>query len=164
MIPDHVQRQLSEFCQSFHPCHIAYIGLGNIDRADDGAGIILAQRLRTIFPDQVFSESEKPVESRVLHLLEEDRWRAVLFFDAARFEGKANVHFFSGEALYLFQPAYTTHRPPFSLLIQLLKEKGIQPAVLGIRPKSTTLLEPITSEMNDLIAELERLIKVINSQ
>ena len=159
MIPNPVQIKLSQFCNSFKPYNIACIGLGNIDRADDGAGIVLAQRLQSIYPERVFSESEKPAESHVFHLLEANRWKAVLFFDAARFEGKENVHFFSGETLTLFQPAYTTHRPPFSLLVELLEEKGVQSAVLGMRPVSTAFLEPITFEMNNLIAELEIFMK-----
>ena len=152
--------QLAEFCQSFSAHNIACIGLGNMDRGDDGAGIALAQRLQSIYPDRIFSESEKPVESLILSLMEENRWQAVLFFDAARFEGIEDIHFFASDALQLFQPAYTTHRPPFSLLVQLLKEKGIQCAVLGLRPKSTAFLEPITPEMNALIMELETFIKI----
>ena len=58
------------------------LGLGNVDRADDGAGVLVALELKKRFPDQSFSEHDG-VEGTVLDIAEKDEQSIVFFVDAA---------------------------------------------------------------------------------
>ncbi|MEJ2627528.1 MAG: hypothetical protein P8078_03080, partial [bacterium] len=64
----------------------ALVGLGNTDRADDGFGLKLAERLKPGFPTRFFSESDKAVEGIVYDFLE-SHFDLIIFADAVHFKG-----------------------------------------------------------------------------
>src|SRR5512136_3240350 len=61
----------------------AYVlGLGNTDRADDGAGVLVAQALKKRFPSFSYSEHDG-VEGTVLDISEKKEDATIIFVDAA---------------------------------------------------------------------------------
>src|SRR4030042_252830 len=84
----HLSKKLKQIGKKLERCNpgsMIIIGLGNPDRADDGAGIQLAGLLEKRFPDQVFSERERSVEGLVLEHIEAQKTETILFVDAASF-------------------------------------------------------------------------------
>ncbi|MCU0853045.1 MAG: hypothetical protein MUC90_07345, partial [Thermoplasmata archaeon] len=57
------------------------LGLGNTDRADDGAGILVAEALKKRFPLFSFSEHDG-VEGTVLDISERSEDATIIFVDA----------------------------------------------------------------------------------
>src|SRR5512137_566100 len=58
------------------------LGLGNTDRGDDGAGILVAEALKKPFPSYSFSEHDG-IEGTVLDISEKREDATVIFVDAA---------------------------------------------------------------------------------
>ncbi len=136
------------------------IGLGNLDRTDDGVGLVLVSKLQACFPDCAFLETEHTLEMLVLELLDREDVRTILFIDAAHFGGKpGDVRFFHAEDVERFIPMLSTHKVPISLLMHLIRDRGKNPVLLGVEPKSVALFGSISPEIRDTINRLEMVIK-----
>lgn len=136
------------------------IGLGNSDRADDGVGLVLVSKLQACFPDRIFLETEHTLETLVLELLEREDVRMVLFIDAAHFGGKpGDIRFFHAEDIERFIPMLSTHKVPISLLMHLIRDRGKNPVLLGIEPKSVALFGSMSPEIQSTMNRLEMVIK-----
>ena len=81
-MPDWKVKLSSVFEGSKRP---VFVGLGNIDRADDGLGIVIAQRLKTLGYQGVVAEDEW--EKLVSHVSKEGEV-PIVFVDAADFGGE----------------------------------------------------------------------------
>ena len=122
------------------PESLVLIGMGNLDRSDDGLGIDLVSRLKTQHPDRVFSEHERSVEGIVLELFDRAEFETVLFIDAMDFGGKpGDVKIFSVNDIEKFVPAFSTHKIPISFLMKIIHENGRKPFLLGVQPESLEL-------------------------
>jgi hydrogenase 3 maturation protease len=147
------------------PESMVVIGLGNPDRSDDGFGIIVADRLKTQFPDHVFSERDRSVESLSLEALERKEIEVILFLDAVDFGGKPGEYqLFTEQNIHQFVPALTTHKVPISLIMKLIMEHKKKPYLFGVQPQSLTLfggLSPVIQKVVDeLTEELRGLLSV----
>lgn len=139
------------------PDTLALIGMGNPDRADDGFGIELARRLKVHFPDQVFSEQEKSVEGIVLDLLGCERFDVFLLIDATDFGGEpGEVQFFSVEDAKRFVPAFSTHKVPITLLMEMVRQHGKKSFLLGLQPESLEFFGEMSPIVIDVLNDLEK--------
>lgn len=136
------------------------IGLGNSDRADDGVGLVLVSKLQDCFPDCTFLETEHTLETLVLELIDREDIQTILFVDAAHFGGKpGDIRFFHTEDVERFIPMLSTHKVPISLLMHLIRDRGKNPVLLGVEPKSVTLFGSMSAEIQNTMNRLEMLIK-----
>lgn len=140
----------------FRSGSVIIIGLGNPDRADDGCGIELANRLKARFPERAFSETGRNVESIVLDFLEDPSVSAFLFVDAADFGGDpGDVKLFGPEKAGSFSPSFSTHKVPLSLLAGLILQHGKKPFLLALQPSSLKFMGPVSSMIEERTGELE---------
>ena len=109
------------------------LGLGNTDRADDGAGILVAQALKKLFPSFAFSEHDG-VEGTVLDISEKDEDLTVFFIDAANLGEKPGTIRLVKKA-DIRDKEITTHRVAVVLMASILERTGKRSAVIGIQPE-----------------------------
>ncbi|MCJ7812300.1 hydrogenase maturation protease, partial [bacterium] len=104
---------------------MAVIGLGNLDRADDGVGLALVSRLQVYLPERIFLETEHNVEALVFRLLDREDIQTILFIDATHFGGEpGDIRLFHVEDIERFVPVLSTHKIPISLLMGLIRDRG----------------------------------------
>ena len=130
------------------------IGMGNMDRSDDGAGLKIAEKLKARFPERAFLESEKSVEGLVFDFIENPAFDTILFIDAVNFgEEPGTVRLFTAEDIPKFQPAVSTHKVPMSLLMDLIVQKNKKPLLLGIQPGSVKLMGEMSEAVKKVIVQ-----------
>ena len=138
---------------------VAFIGLGNADRADDGFGLDLAGRLKDRWPGLVFSEEERAVEGIVFDLIERSDVEGVVFVDAVNFGGEpGELHLFGSGDAERIEPSFSTHKVPITLLMGLLVEKEKEPFLLGVQPGSLELMGSMTPHVQRSLDTLEQAI------
>ncbi|MBN2201569.1 hydrogenase maturation protease [bacterium] len=152
MIPDDARALLAGL---LNDPGVAVIGLGNRDRADDGAGIEIAGRMKSAFSGRIFIEPEQGAESAVLELLDDERFHHVLFIDAVDFKAEpGTIRLFGIGDADDFLPAFSTHQAPVGLLMRLLSERGKKCHLFGIQPGSTEIFGDMTESVRTAILEL----------
>lgn len=110
------------------------LGLGNTDRADDGAGILVALALKERFPSFSYSEHDG-VEGTVLDISEKKGDATVLFVDAANMGLEpGSIKFIPKDKIK--ETAITTHRVAVALMASILERSGKKAAVIGIQPET----------------------------
>lgn len=137
------------------------IGLGNADRADDGAGVLVAEALKTRHPDRVFSEHDG-VEGVVLDIADREGDAIVLFVDAANMDGApGEVRVVERDGLR--ETEVTTHRVAVALMASLLERAGKRSAVVCIKPQTVefrgNLSEPVRRSVELVTRVLEEMIR-----
>jgi hydrogenase maturation protease len=138
----------------------AVVGLGNPDRADDGAGLLVAQTLQARDPKRAFLETETPVES-ILDMLA-DRCDTVLFVDAADFGGRpGEIRFFQSDQLDEFQPSVSTHSLPIGFWFGYAESNGIHPILAGIQPASLAWMGGMSPNVAASSEMLGRVLSVL---
>jgi hydrogenase maturation protease len=141
------------------------LGLGNTDRADDGAGILAALALKKLFPSFAYSEHDG-VEGVVLDISEKDEDAAVLFLDAANLgEVPGTIRLVRKEEIR--DREITTHRVAVALMASILERTGKRSAVIGIQPRRIEFqgevtepvqkaIEKVVSVLTEVMAERDR--------
>jgi len=138
----------------------AIVGLGNSDRADDGFGIELARRLKIIFPEHVFLETENSVEGIVYDLLKSDRFDVIIFLDAVHFKGtQGELKIFDLNDIDKFASPISTHKVPMSLLMGLIHEHKKNSFLLGVQPGSLDFMGEMTPEVISSLDTIEAYFK-----
>jgi hydrogenase maturation protease len=133
------------------------IGLGNRDRADDGIGLELANRLKERFPGRVLSEEDRSVEGIVLENLDRADIQTFVFVDATSFgQEPGELKWFSMEDASRFVPALSTHKVPMSLLMETISNHEKDAYLLGIQPQSLEFMGPMSSAIKKILEELEK--------
>ncbi|OGS56458.1 MAG: hypothetical protein A3K60_04660 [Euryarchaeota archaeon RBG_19FT_COMBO_56_21] len=140
------------------------LGLGNTDRADDGAGILVAESLKKHFPSNSFSEHDG-VEGIVLDISEKKEISTILFVDAADLRlDPGSIVVVSKEDIR--EREITTHRVAVALLASLLKSNGKDSAVICIQPATIQfrgeISEPVAGAVNKLVRLLEEIMETRN--
>ena len=144
---------------------IAVIGLGNRDRADDGFGLLVAERLKKRYPDRVLSEENRHVEGIVMELLEREEVEVVLFLDALHFGGApGELKLFDADDADAITPAFSTHKVPITFLMQLLEQHEKQPLLLGVQPEQIDLFGTLSIPIQAMIRLLTEKLEVLMMQ
>jgi len=140
---------------------IYVLGLGNTDRADDGAGILVAEALKKHFPSYSYSEHDG-VEGTVLDLSEKDEELTVFFVDAANLKmSPGTIRMVMKEEIK--DTEITTHRVAVALMASILKRAGKKSAVICIQPKTIEfrgkVSDPVKSAIDILVKAFLQSIK-----
>ncbi len=148
---------LIRLSQLIEPESLAIIGLGNPDRADDGAAIQIVTNLRARFSERAFLETEQGVEGIVFDCLKNPSIQSVLFIDAVDFKGRpGQVRLFTIHDAEQFIPAISTHKVPITILMELIGKRNKEPFLIGIQPKSIELFGEMSSEVTEAIKNLDK--------
>ncbi len=140
---------------------VVVVGMGNTLRADDGAGSLVAERLRERYPDVVFDAAQAP-ENYVAPIRRADP-DVVVLVDAADFGGSpGEVRAATADDVEGLMMG--THAAPLSMFMRVLKdETGADVMLLAVQAATTTLGGEMTREVADavgkLLSQLEELLK-----
>ncbi len=125
------------------------LGLGNLDRADDGAGVLVAHALKRSFPGFSFSEHDG-VEGTVLDISEAPGRGTVFFVDAANIGAPpGTIRVMRREDIN--DKEITTHRVTVALMAALLERGGRRSAVVCIQPERIQFRQPVTEPVQKAI-------------
>jgi hydrogenase 3 maturation protease len=132
------------------------IGIGNTDRADDGAGIKIVDSWKARLKKRAFLEPETPAEIVVSDHLADPLVDALVFVDAADFGGKpGEVRLFGSEDADGMPIPASTHKIPLGLLFGLIRQKGKAAYLLGIQPKSLEWIGEMSEEVRETVKRFE---------
>lgn len=135
---------------------IYVLGLGNTDRADDGAGVIIAEALKKRFPRFSYSEHDG-IEGIALDISERNEAAAVVFVDVANMgEAPGTIRLIPSERIR--DTEITTHRVAVALLTALLERGGSTVLVAGIQPETIEFRGQISETVRDAIGDLTGLL------
>lgn len=148
---------LSSFFTSFDANECAFICLGNKDRADDGIGLIIAEKLSKIYPKNVFSEEEEDISTILLYILEKEIYKQIILVDAVDFGAEPGSLLVSPKIETNIKQI-STHTIPYQEISRLLKSKNREFLFIGIQIKTLTFLEPISKEV---IEAAEKVIELL---
>jgi hydrogenase 3 maturation protease len=140
---------------------VVVVGIGNTLRADDGAGSLVAERLRERYPDVVFDAAQAP-ENYLAPIRRADP-DVVVLVDAADFGGSpGEVRLATAEDVEGLMMG--THAAPLSMFMRVLgHETRADVRLVAVQVKTTTLGTEMTREVADavdsLVSQLEELLK-----
>ena len=131
---------------------VVVVGIGNTLRADDGAGSLVAERLRERYPDVVFDAAQAP-ENYLAPIRRADP-DVVVLVDAADFGGSpGEVRAATPEDIDGLMMG--THAAPLSMFMRVLKDKtGADVMLLAVQAATTTLGADMTREVADAVGNL----------
>jgi len=137
------------------------LGLGNTDRADDGAGVLVAEALKRRFPSRSYSEHDG-LEGTVLDLSEKDEDLAIFFVDAANLGmSPGTIRIVTKEEIK--DTEITTHRVAVALMASILERTGKRSAVICIQPGTIEfrghVSGPVKSAVDRLVDALSQAIE-----
>ena len=121
------------------------LGLGYVDKADDGAGVLVANSLKKTFPDHSFSEHDG-VEGTVLDISERPGPGTVLFVDAGDLGAQPGTIEIVPREL-IKETEISTHRVPVALMAAMLERSGKKVAIAVIQPKSLAFRGRLSDEV-----------------
>jgi hydrogenase maturation protease len=134
------------------------IGLGNPDRADDGAGLKIVLNWKARLERRAFLETEVSAETVVLDGLDDPAAGVFLFVDAADFSGSpGESRLFGLDDLGRVRPAFSTHHVPMDLLMGLIESRRKEAFLLGIQPGSMEPFGEMTGETSETVRRLSEL-------
>ena len=127
--PEEIARRLAEL---MHPSTVI-VGVGNELRGDDGAGVVVADRLAGRVPWLVLDAGMAP--ENFLGKLLDGRPESVVLIDAAAVGAPPGTVLLLGRE-DLTEASPGTHGPSLLPVLEWLDEAGVAPcAVLGIQPQ-----------------------------
>ncbi len=128
------------------------LGLGNTDRGDDGAGVLVAEALKKPFPGFSFSEHDG-IEGTVLDISERPGEATVFFVDAADLrESPGTVRLVRKEDIR--ETEITTHRVAVALMSSILERSGKRSAVIAIQPRMIEFRGRVTTEVAQAVSRV----------
>lgn len=128
------------------------VGIGNTLRADDGAGSLVAERLRDRHPGVVFDAAQAP--ENYLAPIRRAEPDVVVLVDAADFGGSPGEvrAATAGDVEGLMMG---THAAPLSMLMKVLgDETRADVRLVAVQVATTTLGEGLTREVADAVESL----------
>ena len=131
---------------------VVVVGIGNTLRADDGAGSLVAERLRERHPDVVFDGAQAP--ENYLGPIRQAGPDVVVLVDAADFGGNpGEVRMAAAEDVEGLMMG--THAAPLSMFMRVLDhETGADVRLVAVQVATTTLGARVTSDVADTIDHL----------
>lgn len=132
------------------------LGLGNTDRADDGAGVLVAEALKKPFPSFSYSEHDG-VEGIVLDVSEKHEDAVVFFVDAANLQLRpGDVRIVTKDEMK--DTEITTHRVAVALMASMLERAGKKAAVICIQPGRIEFRGEVTPAVRESIRTATELL------
>jgi len=128
------------------------LGLGYLDKADDGAGVLVAQALKKLFPSYSYSEHDG-VEGTVLDISEKKEDATVFFVDAADLhEAPGTVRVVRKDEIN--DREITTHRVAVALMAAILERAGKGCGVICIQPGTIAFRAEVSGPVKETIERL----------
>lgn len=149
-----LRRQLTD---SLHG-RVCWVGLGNIDLADDGFGVRLAERLHEAGLPNVVIAGTAP--DRFMADITGRGFAHVVFLDTVEFGGASGSTILvnAGEIVSRF-PQVSTHKISLSLLAKWVEASGRTKAwLLGVQPKSVARGKQLTPAVETTLNALCELL------
>jgi hydrogenase 3 maturation protease len=139
---------------------IAFLGIGNDLRTDDGLGLFIINGIKTKHPD-VFLENVGSVPEAFARPLAEFGAERVIMVDAADMRKPVgHVELVTKDRVAGI--ALSTHSMPLSFLMQYLEDQtGGKTIILGVQPKNIMFGEGLTPEIEEVSRKLIILIDSI---
>lgn len=131
---------------------IYVLGLGYVDKADDGAGVVVANTLSKTFPDYSFSEHDG-VEGVVLDISERPGPATVFFVDAADLRSPPGTIEIVPRT-EIKETEISTHRVPVALLASMLEREGKETVVLCIQIRSLEFRGEMSREVSCAVTRI----------
>jgi hydrogenase 3 maturation protease len=131
---------------------VVVVGIGNTLRGDDGAGSLLARRLRDKYPDVVFDAAQAP--ENYVAPIRRAAPAAVVLVDAADFGGTpGEVRTAVAEDVEGLMMG--THAAPLSMFMGVVAaETGADVRLVAVQVANTELGREMTREVADAVQEL----------
>jgi hydrogenase 3 maturation protease len=133
---------------------VIILGIGNTLRSDDGAGAILAARIKDEVPFLVWDVGVSP--ENYLGKIEKEKPDTIVIIDAVDFGGRPG-EFRVLEAQDLKTTnLFSTHNASISLMINYLQNNlKVDIIILIIQPKSIAFGDSLSPEINQTLNKLE---------
>jgi hydrogenase 3 maturation protease len=140
---------------------VVVVGIGNALRGDDGAGSLVAERLRARHPDVVFDAAQAP--ENYLAPIRRAAPDVVVLVDAADFGGRpgevrtATTEDVEGSMM-------GTHAAPLSMFMKVLEEDtGANVMLLAVQAGATELgagpSDEVAAAVDDLVSRLNEILE-----
>ena len=143
---DHLQSHLKD--------KVVILGIGNTLRSDDGAGSLLASRIKGRVPYLVYDSGPGP--ENYLGKVIKDKPDNVVIIDAVDFGGKPGEHRILEPDDFETVNLFSTHNSSLSLAINYLKSNlKVDIIILAIQPKSVVFGDNLSPEIHRALETLE---------
>jgi hydrogenase maturation protease len=138
----------------------AFVGIGNIDRGDDGLGVRLAEALRDVGLENVLIAGTTP-ENHVAALAD-GQYDAVIFLDAVPSAGKpGTVVLIGASEIRSVFPQVSTHKFSLGTLACIVESgNGTKVWLLGVCPASINMGTSLSGTVKETVKTLTELITV----
>jgi hydrogenase maturation protease len=135
------QGNLSETLDEILAGSVGFIGVGNVDRSDDGAGVVIARQLKEGGLSDIFEGATMP--ERILPAVRSGDYDTVVFLDAVDANVEpGSVVLMNAQDIAARYPQVSTHKISIGTLAHMLQNSnGPEVYLLGIQPE-TVALEP----------------------
>lgn len=145
---------LDKLLLKYNKKEIVFVGLGNPDRGDDAAGLILLEELEKItgYSDSTFINAGKNPENHLQQILDHDP-KIVIFIDSTESNKKpGTISLIESEKIDNFD--FSTHTFSISLIEKyLLNYKKLEIIYIGIQPKLMKYGNEISTAVKNGIQE-----------
>ncbi len=133
---------------------VVFVGLGNVMKADDGFGPLLAERLSGRVSFKVFDAGLAP-ENYLCAIIDE-RPDTVVFADAGDFGGDPGETGFFDVDGFFDSSFFLTHNSSLKMLVEFLRLEGSEANIflLCLQPKSVSLAAGLSSAAVEKLREL----------
>ena len=134
---------------------VGVVGVGRLDRGDDAAGMVLAQRLKRCGLPVVLAEDVPESYTDAIKSLGCD---VILFVDAVDFGGApGDVALLSADELR--DDRHDTHRPSLALVMKYLAHDAkLECLLLGIQPSQVRQGSGLSQEVQNAVEEIGELV------
>ena len=154
---------IKEVFTSYRKDEIAFVGLGNPYRTDDGFGIVLCKKLKSLF-SSVYIESDN-LDEIILNLCNDDKRGLVIFLDTADFEGDiGDVKVISFKDVEDIGKHF--HKIPVKLYMKLLMKSKKETYIIAVKPErldetdEPELSEIVKGKVDYLFESLKNALKI----
>lgn len=135
---------------------VVIVGIGNTLQCDDGAGVILASRIRSKVPFIVYEAGVSP--ENYLGKVIRDNPQTIVLFDAAQMGGDpGEFRVFEGPEVKTTN-LFSTHNSSIALAIDYFQEhlKAVSIMALLIQPKRVGFGDTLSPEVEKTVSFLEQ--------
>jgi|Deesub1362B_J571_1020462.scaffolds.fasta_scaffold04696_4 hydrogenase 3 maturation protease len=145
---------------------IVIMGIGNILRGDDAAGVVITRKIALNVPENVLVIDCGSTPENYLGKIVKFNPSHILIIDTVIVNGEPGEIKVVDESQIVDTLSFSTHKPSIHILIKYIKGilKGVKFLVLGIQPKKLTLGEEMSEEVKNAVNKIsDMLMKILQS-
>jgi hydrogenase 3 maturation protease len=136
--------------------NVVIMGIGNPRRGDDAAGSLVARQISDVPGARIIDAQDVPED--YLGLVVRQRPDTVVLIDAVDLDSPpGSIALLDKDQMASYWPS--THRAPMCLLMDYLqRETQARIFLIGIQPRQTDFLEPMSEEVSSSVARIANLL------